>query len=92
MAVTSESLHGNAPDPHPVALLLVDVINPLDFPEADQLLRHALPAAERLAELNKRRGQPAYRSSTPTTTSATGGRICRRRSSGAKNRGAKAGR
>lgn len=50
----SASLHGNAPDKHPVALLLVDVINPLDFPEADRLLRTALPAAKRLAELKRR--------------------------------------
>lgn len=29
-------LHGSAPDTHPDALLLVDVINPLDFPEGRQ--------------------------------------------------------
>lgn len=34
--------------------MLVDVINPLDFPEADQLLRHAVPVADRLAELKRR--------------------------------------
>jgi nicotinamidase-related amidase len=51
MRETSQTLHGNAPDKCPVALLLVDVINPLDFPEADQLLRHAVPAADRLADL-----------------------------------------
>jgi nicotinamidase-related amidase len=50
----NQDLHGNAPDDSPVALLLVDVINPLDFPEADQLLRYALPAAERLAALKRR--------------------------------------
>jgi nicotinamidase-related amidase len=54
MPGTKADLHGSAPDTHPVALLLVDVINPLDFPEADQLLRYALPAAERLAELKRR--------------------------------------
>src|SRR5206468_2046667 len=54
MPDTNADLHGSAPDTHPVALLLVDVINPLDFPEADQLLRHALPAAGRLAELKHR--------------------------------------
>jgi nicotinamidase-related amidase len=54
MPGTSANLHGSAPDTHPVALLLVDVINPLDFPEADQLLRHAVPAAERLAQLKRR--------------------------------------
>ena len=47
-------LHGSAPDTHPVALLLVDVINPLDFPEADQLLPHALKAADVLADLKRR--------------------------------------
>ena len=34
-----DDLHGNAPDSHPLALLLVDVINPCDFPEADDFLR-----------------------------------------------------
>ena len=54
MADSSATLHGNAPDKSSVAVLLVDVINPLDFPEADQLLRYALPAAKRLAELKAR--------------------------------------
>jgi len=54
MAGTDATLHGSAPDQCPVALLLVDVINPLDFPEADRLLRHAMPAVERLAELKAR--------------------------------------
>jgi nicotinamidase-related amidase len=34
--------------------LLVDVINPLDFPEGDRLLRYAVAAAERLASLKER--------------------------------------
>jgi nicotinamidase-related amidase len=54
----NSSLHGSAPDKSPVALLLVDVINPLDFPEADDLLAHALPAARAIAAL-KRRAQAA---------------------------------
>lgn len=45
------SLYGSAPDTHACALLLIDVINPFDFPEADDLLRFALPAAERIAGL-----------------------------------------
>ncbi len=61
MAGTSESLHGSAPDKCPVALLLVDVVNPMDFPESDRLLRHAVPAAERLADLKRR----ARRSGVP---------------------------
>ncbi|HEX3149755.1 MAG TPA: isochorismatase family cysteine hydrolase [Gemmataceae bacterium] len=54
MPGTTRNLHGSAPDQSPVALLLVDVINPLDFPEADQLLKYAVPAAERLAELKQK--------------------------------------
>jgi nicotinamidase-related amidase len=50
----SDDLHGSAPDQSGAALLLVDVINPLDFPEADQLLRFAVPAADRLAALKSR--------------------------------------
>jgi nicotinamidase-related amidase len=57
MPGSSENLHGNAPDHCPVALVLVDVINPLDFPDADRLLRHAIPAADQLANLKARAGQ-----------------------------------
>jgi nicotinamidase-related amidase len=47
-------LHGNTPDKAEAALLLIDVINDLEFPEGDQRLRHALPMAERLRELTRR--------------------------------------
>lgn len=47
-------LHGMVPDSSPVALLLLDVINDLEFDEGDQLLVHALPMAERLATLAAR--------------------------------------
>ena len=47
-------LHGSAPDTSAVAVLLVDVINPFDFPEADDLLKFALPMADRLAGLKRR--------------------------------------
>jgi len=50
----NDNLDGNAPDTHPVALLLVDVINPCDFPEADAFLRYALPAARKIATLKNR--------------------------------------
>ncbi len=50
----NSDLHGNAPDKSRVALLLIDVINDLEFPEADQLLRYALPMARRIAALKKR--------------------------------------
>jgi nicotinamidase-related amidase len=52
------NLHGSVPDKHKVALLLVDVINDFDFPEADQLLRFARPMAKKLLRL-KRRAQKA---------------------------------
>jgi len=51
-------LHGSAPDKHKFALLLIDVINDFDFPEADQLLRYARPMARILLRL-KRRAQKA---------------------------------
>jgi nicotinamidase-related amidase len=36
------------------ALLLIDVINDMNFPESAALLKHALPAARKLAALRKR--------------------------------------
>jgi len=51
-------LHGSAPDKHKYALLLIDVINDFDFPEADQLLKYARPMARNLLRL-KRRAQKA---------------------------------
>jgi nicotinamidase-related amidase len=57
MPRTNSDLHGNAPDKSPVALILIDVINDLEFPEADQLLRFALPMADRTAVLKRRAKQ-----------------------------------
>jgi nicotinamidase-related amidase len=54
VASKNEDLHGNAPDKADVALLLIDVINDLEFSEGEELLRHALPMAERLRELKRR--------------------------------------
>ena len=47
-------LHGFVPDKASVALLLIDTINDLEFPEGDQLLRHALPMADRITALKRR--------------------------------------
>ena len=47
-------MHGNAPDNAPVALLMIDVINDLEFEGGDELLRHAQPAAKRIAALKDR--------------------------------------
>ncbi len=54
MPAKNRDLHGNTPDKCDVALVLIDVINDLDFPEADQLLRHALPMAKQLQALKRR--------------------------------------
>jgi nicotinamidase-related amidase len=51
-------LHGSAHDKHKFALLLIDVINDFDFPEADQLLKYARPMSRNLLRL-KRRAQKA---------------------------------
>lgn len=53
MVEKHEDLHGNAPDQSPVALLLVDVINDLEFDGGDQLLEAALPAAKRIVRLKE---------------------------------------
>jgi nicotinamidase-related amidase len=58
MPAQNPDLHGNVPDKAVAALLLIDVINDLEFPEGDQLLRFARPMAEKIAEL-KRRARPA---------------------------------
>ncbi|MDB5351851.1 MAG: isochorismatase hydrolase [Planctomycetota bacterium] len=49
----NEDLHGNAPDKADVAMLLIDVINDMEFPEGDQLLRYALPMARRIVDLKR---------------------------------------
>src|SRR3954469_4841747 len=54
MPAKNEDLHGNVPDSAPVALLLIDVINDLEFDEGDRLLKLALPMAKALAELKSR--------------------------------------
>src|SRR2546429_8415219 len=47
-------LHGSAPDKSEVALILVDVINDLDFPEAKQLARFIPALADSIARLKRR--------------------------------------
>ena len=54
MPAKKEDLHGNVPDKAEVALLLIDVINDLEFESGEELLKHALPMAERLSELKRR--------------------------------------
>jgi nicotinamidase-related amidase len=50
----SADLHGSAPDKSEVALIIVDVINDLDFPEAKQLARFVPALADNIARLKRR--------------------------------------
>jgi len=50
----NQDLHGNVPESSPVALLLVDVINDMDFEGAETLVRQAVPMARRIAALKQR--------------------------------------
>lgn len=54
MPVSSEDLHGSAPDKSGAALLLIDVINDFDFPEGEELLRLAVPVGKNIARLKQR--------------------------------------
>jgi nicotinamidase-related amidase len=54
MPTRNSDLHGSAPDKSEIALLLIDVINDLDFPEASQLLRYARPMARKILRLKQR--------------------------------------
>ena len=53
MPVQSEDLHGSAPDQCPVALLVIDMINDLEFPEGARMLDATVAAAERIAALKR---------------------------------------
>ena len=57
MPSRNRNLHGSAPDKSDIALVLIDVINDLEFPEGDQLLRFALPMAQAIAALAQRARQ-----------------------------------
>jgi nicotinamidase-related amidase len=53
----NDDLHGAAPDDSAVALLLIDVINDLEFDGGEILLRQALPMLTPLATLKRRAKQ-----------------------------------
>jgi nicotinamidase-related amidase len=50
----SVTLHGSAPDEHPFAVLILDLISDFRFENGPALLRAALPAARRIARLKAR--------------------------------------
>lgn len=54
MPEKNQDLHGMVPDAAPVALLLIDVINAMDFEGGERLAEQALPAARALAELRRK--------------------------------------
>jgi nicotinamidase-related amidase len=54
MPAKNPDLHGNAPDNASAALVLIDVINDMEFRDGDRLLAQARPMAARLAELKRR--------------------------------------
>jgi nicotinamidase-related amidase len=54
MPSKNKDLHGNAPDQSEVVLLLIDVINDLEFPEGQDVLKSALPMSKKIAALKRR--------------------------------------
>jgi nicotinamidase-related amidase len=54
MPANNEDLHGSVPENSAVALLLIDVINDMEFEGAEALVAHAVPMAHRIAELKRR--------------------------------------
>jgi nicotinamidase-related amidase len=57
MPARNPDLHGNVPDKSPVALLLIDVINDMEWEDGELLYRYALPMARRLKKLKERARQ-----------------------------------
>ena len=54
MPTKNEDLHGSVPDSADVALLLIDVINDLEFEGSEAILRFAVPMAHKVAALKSR--------------------------------------
>jgi nicotinamidase-related amidase len=50
----NDNLHGNVPDSCPTVLMLVDVINDLDFPDNGPLVKTASGLGQRIAKLKAR--------------------------------------
>ena len=54
LAAKRKNLKGSVPDQSEVALILVDLINPLDFPEAKQMERYVPKMVRQIKRLKKR--------------------------------------
>jgi nicotinamidase-related amidase len=50
----NDDLHRNAPDESEIAIVLIDVINDLEFEGGERLFETALPAAKKIAQLKER--------------------------------------
>jgi nicotinamidase-related amidase len=50
----NSDLHGNVPDQCSVVLILIDVINDMEFENGEALFEYALPAAKKMARLRRR--------------------------------------
>jgi nicotinamidase-related amidase len=50
----NDDLHGSAPHKSRVALILIDVVNAMDFPTGKKLAKHAAPAANKILALKQR--------------------------------------
>jgi nicotinamidase-related amidase len=59
MPTRTSDLHGSVPESSSTALLLIDVINDLEFESGDKLLAAARPMARQLARLKARAGAAA---------------------------------
>ena len=53
MPQNSQDLHGSAPDQSPVALIIIDMINDLEWEGGERIVKPALAAAERIAALKR---------------------------------------
>ena len=51
MPAKNQDLHGSAPDQSPVALLLIDVINDLEFDGGEKALKQAIPMAKAMDDV-----------------------------------------
>jgi nicotinamidase-related amidase len=54
MIANNNDLHGNAPDTSPVALLIIDMINDLEFEGGERILDDAVAVADRIAALKRK--------------------------------------
>ena len=54
MPARNSDLHGFVPDKSKIALLLIDVVNDLEFPEGEQMLPETLKMAHHIAALRRR--------------------------------------